>query len=587
MNKKELQQKKLAMLQEMKQLMEARNAKLREEAASRPGAGLAKLLEGELERAELTLNAQDVVNKLQDTAEDLAKMSVEQLMPLVDEMKGEFGPEAAQKFETEVGGALDTALQAVRDAREQVNNAVLKMQGKLSDEDVTVPDNDMADDIGGGVGLDGPNDMADDPLGAEEPADDLGLDVDAGDDFAGEPAAAGPEEEPLGRAKKESRTYSKKKSELTESKHEEALLEAFVELTESGDFDSLKLEIVADKYGVCEEELAELYNSAESLLEEVKSYRIKNTSALREALGIEETEKLDEFLPLLAPLAGAAARTVGGAALKGLGGLAKGAAKSLGKAALRKGGSMAMDKVGDMMGLGGDEKPGQATAPKTPADQARDEQKMKRDARNNPDLRKLAAKFKVQPQDLADLGATIMASDNNDAAPLNEHRIIEEIAGVPQDDAIKLVKERIKAVKTGKDLAVRETFPADVQLTTPRAVVKQLSAKYGDPAGWAVARSDEGSYYVLSSPIPEVEKARSLQGEIQGLEEEITGIREKHADVQAEYQLPQEIKMGELRQRLGEYETGYRHQVAKWMTFEEASALVTLAQTYGSKKKGK
>ena len=583
MDKNKLQAKKLVKLQEMKKLMAARNAKLREAKANRPGAGLAKLLEGELERAELTLNAQDVVNKLQDTAEDLAKMSVEQLMPLVDEMKGEFGPEAAQRFEQEVGGALDAALQTVRDAREQVNNAVLKMQGKLSDEDVTVPDNDMADDIGGGVGLDGPNDIEDEMDGE----DDLGLEID-GDEFGGAPAASGEEDEPLGRVKKESADRSKKKSEeLVESRYEADLVDAFVELTESDDVNSLTLEIVADKYSVCEEELFDLYNTAEELIKEAQKYRVHNTSAIREALNLKEKERVDEFLPMLGALAGAGARVAGGAALHGLGGLAKGAAKQLGKAALRKGAGMAMDKVGGM--FGGDDEAGSTQGTMSPAEKAKQEQMKKKEIATDPDMRKLAAKFKVQPQDLEALAGVMGANESiaNIKKALKEHRILDEIAGVHQDDAVRLIKERIKAVKTGKDLAVRETFPADVQLTTPRMVVKQLTAKYGDPEGWAVARSGEGSHYVLSSPIPETDKAKSLEGEITSLEEEITGIREKHKDVQVEYQLPQEIKVADLRKRLGEYQTGYRHQVAKWLTLDEASALITLAQAYAPKKKGK
>lgn len=571
MNKKELQKKKLQKLQEMKKLFAARNRKLREKAETRPGAGLAKLLEGELERAELTLNAQDVVNKLQDTAEDLAKMSVEQLMPLVDEMKGEFGPDAAHRFDRIVGGALDSALQAVRDAREQVNNAVLKMQGKLSDEDVTLSDNDMDDDLGGGVGLDGPNDMEVDDLDADPDAN-----VEVDDEFGGAVSASGKNGEPLGRARKESINLSKKKSKnLTEFvllNHEETLAEAYADLAQLEDFDSLKLEVVADKYGICEEELFAVYNEASALFDESRKYRANKTAAIREALNIQEKEHLDEFLPMLGAVAGAGVRTLGRTALKKLGGMAA-----------KKVGGMAMDKV-DSMVPGNDEENG-TQAPLTPAEQAKQEQEIKRNQRNNPKLRKLAAQFGVQPQDMAELEAVIASEGRVVTKPaLKEHRILDEIASLEQADAVRIVKERIKAVQTGKDLAVRETFPADIKLSTPRMVVKQLGSKYGDPSGWAVARTNEGSHYVLSAPIPETEKAKSLEGEISSLEEEISSIRTKHSDVDGEYNLPQEIKVGDLRKRLGEYQTGYRHQVAKWLTYEEASALVSLAQSYAPKK---
>ncbi len=621
MRKQDLQRKMLRKLTEMKRELIARNRKLREEKKNRPGSGLAKLLEGELERAELTLNAQDIVNKLQAIAEDLAELSVQQVMPLADGMKGEFGPDAAEEFESSVGSALENALQTVRDAREQVNNSVLRLQGKLSDEDVNVPSSDMSTDDGS----------------------DIGIDIEGGDvedAFGGEPAASGEEGEPLGRVRKESREYSsKKKSSDSLTKHETALVEAFVELVEQDNFSSLQLEVVADKYGVPEEELLEVYQTANKILTEAYNQpKARRRSALLEAMDLDETARLDEFLPLLG-IAARGAAGLGGAALRGAAGLGASALRGLGKAAVKGigavgrgvgnvvggvargvgnaarsaatgAGNMARTAVGNTVGdMAADAMSGQDQAVPAPSSQvptrtpapaaqtpkpsntaqlAKAKQMISRKIAQSPQLKKVASKLGVRPEELADLNALLTAEGHiKRVRPLKEHRILEDILSLSKDDAVRVVKERIKAVKAGKDLAVRETFPADVRLTTPRAVAKQLINKYGDPTGWSVAQSGEGAYYVLSSPIPESEKAKSLEGQITSLEEEITNIREKHKDVQEEYNLPQEIKVSELRNQLREYQTGYRHQVAKWLSLDEASALVSLAQAITPKAKAK
>lgn len=190
--------KKVKLLQEMKKVMEKRNRLMKERVESQPGYGVAKLLEGELERAELILAAKDLVNRIQDMTEKVAKMTVEDVMPLVDNMKGEFSPEQSQQFDESASSALTAALEGLKAAREEINNHVLRMEGKLSDEDVaTLDTTDMASDdgLGGAPADDGLGDMGGEEMG--------GLGDEEGDLFGGAEAAAGPEEEPLGRARKE------------------------------------------------------------------------------------------------------------------------------------------------------------------------------------------------------------------------------------------------------------------------------------------------------------------------------------------------------------------------------------------------
>jgi hypothetical protein len=156
-----------------------------EEAAS--PMNLSTLLENDLEQAELILAAQDVMTRLQEMAEDLAKTSARDLFPLADRMKAAFGPEAAKAFEQASTSALNMAMETVRAAKDQLGTAILKIEGKI-------PGSDMAAD----AGMDAGATMAD-PAANPIAEPDM-----ATDDFAGADAASGPAEEPLGRGLKDS-----------------------------------------------------------------------------------------------------------------------------------------------------------------------------------------------------------------------------------------------------------------------------------------------------------------------------------------------------------------------------------------------
>jgi hypothetical protein len=197
-----------------------------EEAAS--STNLSTLLESELERAELILAAKDLLTKLQGMAEDLAKMQAD-AMPLSDNMKGTFGPEHATAFENAVNSALQSSLAAIRAAKDQVNNGILAIEGKISDED-QLPPTDMS---GGEPNAGDP--LADPTAGADQGALNVGGDAPpAQDPFAGADAASGPEAEPLGRARRESREGG---AALNEGKLN--LRESGARLLESESLDSL------------------------------------------------------------------------------------------------------------------------------------------------------------------------------------------------------------------------------------------------------------------------------------------------------------------------------------------------------------
>ena len=172
---------------------------------------LKKLLEQDLDQAELALAAKDMVVQLQDIAEDLAKMQVENLMPLVDRIKEEYGPEAGEQFNGSVEAALGSALEGIKGTHEQVQDAVLVLTGEKSAMSTDMGSDDMSMDMGD-------TDM-DDGLGGDE------ISLDGAD------AAAGPEDMSLGRAvKKESVERAKRalKTALREGKYNDKVLRQII-----------------------------------------------------------------------------------------------------------------------------------------------------------------------------------------------------------------------------------------------------------------------------------------------------------------------------------------------------------------------
>jgi len=140
------------------------------------------LMEDEnLDKAETLLAAKDLSDRLQNMAEDAAKMAVDRLMPLVDVMKSQFGQEPADAFNQIVKSHLQTVLDTIISAKDQTDNAILTLQG-------------------GGVPSMG-SDISQPVPGAEAPAAEP--QVGGEEEFQAGPATAGPAEEPLGRSMKE------------------------------------------------------------------------------------------------------------------------------------------------------------------------------------------------------------------------------------------------------------------------------------------------------------------------------------------------------------------------------------------------
>lgn len=158
---------------------------------------LSKLFEGDLEKAQIILAIKSVMDRLQKTTESISSMSVEDMIPIIDSMKGIFGTEVSKQFNDIISTQFADAISSVREIKEKLNTQVLKLEGKI--QDTEVPNNDMFN--GDPADTNKSDDSKDSKEESKEESDEVD---DFGDLFGGDEAASGPEKEPLGRAKKES-----------------------------------------------------------------------------------------------------------------------------------------------------------------------------------------------------------------------------------------------------------------------------------------------------------------------------------------------------------------------------------------------
>lgn len=167
-------------------------------------------MEADLDQAEVLLAAQELVDEMQGMVEDVAEMQVQKLMPIVDAMKEQVGFEVAEQYNNAADAALGTLLDAMKTAKNAVEDATLAARG----EKVAEPT---------------PTDMGMDDA-PEEPMD---MGADAEDDFGGDEAEAG-EENPIGRELKgESALASMENDALAEKKFLETKDKLF-QMVESG-----------------------------------------------------------------------------------------------------------------------------------------------------------------------------------------------------------------------------------------------------------------------------------------------------------------------------------------------------------------
>lgn len=146
------------------------------------------LTEGETEKAQLIMAVKDMVDRVQGMVEDLSKMKVEDLVALTDKMRDEFGQNQATSFTAGANDILSAGIDALTNARTELDNAVLSLTGEAP---AAVPGAEMSPaEPGAEMGAE---------VGSELPAA-------PGEEL---PAPEGGEE--LGRELRESRSRTKKR----------------------------------------------------------------------------------------------------------------------------------------------------------------------------------------------------------------------------------------------------------------------------------------------------------------------------------------------------------------------------------------
>ena len=125
-----------------------------------------KVMESEVQQAQVVLAAQDMVDRIQDFLEDVTEMKFKDLPALVDSIRNEVGTSQAQQYMNDANSALDALISCVQETKTQVEAA----QGVLTGQEPVVPGEEEADTAPAELDLDTDTDAEPD---LEEPASDL------------------------------------------------------------------------------------------------------------------------------------------------------------------------------------------------------------------------------------------------------------------------------------------------------------------------------------------------------------------------------------------------------------------------------
>lgn len=144
-------------------------------------AQLNALLEADAADAEITMAARGIVDELQDMIEKLGKIQNDQLGPLADEMAYSHGAEQSASFKQATDSAIAGLLGQARSTKDAVNDAVLVLTGQQPASDMAATGAELGGDMG------------------DDMEDDISMDMELS---GGDESMSGPEDEPLGRAKR-------------------------------------------------------------------------------------------------------------------------------------------------------------------------------------------------------------------------------------------------------------------------------------------------------------------------------------------------------------------------------------------------
>lgn len=83
----------------------------------------------EVQKSQVILAAQDMIDSIQKMLEQISKMNVEELPAVVDGISNEIGSNESEQFNQSVGGALNTLQQALSTAKQSVQSALGTVTG--------------------------------------------------------------------------------------------------------------------------------------------------------------------------------------------------------------------------------------------------------------------------------------------------------------------------------------------------------------------------------------------------------------------------------------------------------------------------
>lgn len=114
----------------------------------------------EVEKSQVVLAAQDMVDQVQKMLEDVGQMQVKELPALVSSIESEIGVNESQTYNDQVSGQLDTLSASLKETSSALKNALNGLTGQAVD---------AAFDAGAEVGMDTDMDDTDLSMGDEEP----------------------------------------------------------------------------------------------------------------------------------------------------------------------------------------------------------------------------------------------------------------------------------------------------------------------------------------------------------------------------------------------------------------------------------
>jgi heat shock protein HspQ len=107
----------------------------------------------EVEKSQVVLAAQDMVDQVQKMLEDVGQMQVKELPALVSSIESEIGVNESQTYNNEVSGQLDTLSASLKEASSALKNALNGLTGQAVDAAFDAGA-DMGAEVGAEAGMD-------------------------------------------------------------------------------------------------------------------------------------------------------------------------------------------------------------------------------------------------------------------------------------------------------------------------------------------------------------------------------------------------------------------------------------------------